>query len=94
MLYEYLTGQLMFSVGASGAIFGLIGAMLFLVISHKGRYGSISLKRMVIAIAYMLYAGFRNTSVNNAAHIGGLVVGFFAMLLQYFGKALVNRNED
>lgn len=94
MLYEYITGQVMLSVGASGAIFGIIGAMLLLIIIHKGRYGGISLRRMIIGIIYMLYSGFRNPTVNNAAHIGGLVCGFFIALLQYIGKALVKRDEN
>lgn len=94
MLYEYITGNVMLSVGASGAIFGIIGGMLFLVAFHNGRYGDISLRRMLFGIAYMLYSGFRNPTVNNAAHIGGLVVGFFVAWIQYWGKALVKRDEN
>lgn len=83
MGYEYLTNRIIFSVGASGAIYGIIGAMLFLVIVHKGRFGTITLPRMIFAIFYMLYSGMRNISVNNAAHIGGLCFGFIIIYIMY-----------
>lgn len=83
MLYEYVSNTVIYTVGASGAIYGIIGAMLFLVIIHKGRYGDITLRRMIFAILYMLYVGMRDTSVNNAAHIGGLCIGFLTIYVMY-----------
>lgn len=69
------------SVGASGAISGLIGALLLLVISNNGRYEGISLPRILLAICYMIYTGMRSETTDNAAHIGGLVCGFVIMLI-------------
>lgn len=83
MFQEYLTGQVIFSIGASGAIYGIIGAMLVIVIIHHGNYQNITIKRMLFAIVYMLYSGMRNIQVNNAAHIGGLCVGFLIGVLMY-----------
>lgn len=68
------------SVGASGAVSGLIGALLLLVISNNGRYGEISLRRILLAIFYMIYTGLQSETTDNAAHIGGLVCGFAVML--------------
>ncbi len=89
MGYELLTGDYINSVGASGAVFGVEGAMLLLVILHRGRMESVTLGRMVFVIAFSLYCGFTSTNVNNAAHIGGVLMGFalaacFFMLRPYF----------
>ena len=73
---EYSTGAYYNSIGASGAVFGLTGAMLFLVIIKRGEAANISMKRALIAVALSLYAGFADVSVNNAAHVGGLLSGF------------------
>ena len=54
----------------------MTGALLFLVILKRGKAAEITLQRMLIALALSFYAGFNNPSVNNAAHLGGLVTGF------------------
>ena len=74
--YEFSTGSYYYSMGASGAVFGLTGAMLFLVIVKRGAAASISMKRALIAVVLSLYAGFADANVNNAAHVGGLLSGF------------------
>ena len=74
--YELSTGSFYESIGASGAVFGLTGALLFLVIVKKGAAAGISLKRAVFAVVLSLYAGFGSAYVNNAAHVGGLLSGF------------------
>ncbi len=74
-----LSGNHHTSVGASGAIFGLIGAMLILVVIHNGRYQDISVGRMIFAIVYMVYDGMRSDGIDNAAHVGGLIFGALIM---------------
>ena len=74
-----LSGNHHTSVGASGAIFGLIGAMLILVVIHNGRYQDISVGRMNFAIVYMVYDGMRSEGIDNAAHVGGLIFGALIM---------------
>lgn len=83
MGYEILTGSFYHSIGASGAVCGLIGALLVVVIRNNGNYKQLSLRRMLFAIFYLVYTGLRSPIVNNAAHIGGLIVGFLLMLLLY-----------
>lgn len=78
---ELSTGSFYESIGASGAVFGLTGALLFLVIARKGAAARISMKRMVIAVLLSLYSGFSNAYVNNAAHVGGLLSGFLLAFL-------------
>ncbi len=77
--YEFLTNDYKDSIGASGAVFGVIGALLIIVVRNHGRYGDITAGRMGFMIAYMAYMGFRTPNVNNAAHIGGLLGGMILM---------------
>lgn len=81
--YMILTMQVYRSVGASGAISGLIGALLLLVLVNHGKYGGISLRRILLAVFYMVYTGLQSPVTDNAAHIGGLICGFFVMLAMH-----------
>lgn len=74
-----LSGELYSSVGASGAIFGLIGALFILVALHNGNFGNVSIKRLLFAVIYMIYSGAGTQRVDNAAHIGGLTGGALIM---------------
>lgn len=75
--YELITGSMGSSVGASGAVFGVEGALLLLVMLHRGRLSSMTAGRVAFAIAFSLYCGFTSAGVNNAAHVGGVLMGFF-----------------
>ncbi len=92
LLYSALTGDIYDAVGASGAIFGLIGALLILVIMHHGRYRNISLGRIAFAIIYMVYSGARAERVDNAAHVGGLMCGVLVMAVMNAAEHLFNKN--
>ena len=84
MLSEITNGTFYHSVGASGAACGIMGALLVLVLQNRGRYKHISLKRMLFAIFYLIYSGVNTQEVNNAGHVGGLVMGFLVMALLAF----------
>ncbi len=66
------------TVGASGAIFGLAGAVLSMMVTHRDR---IELRDHRVAIvlavwaAYNLILGLLSPIVSNTAHIGGLLGG-------------------
>ena len=76
--YEITTGFYVSSVGASGAIFGVEGALLMLALLHKGKLTDVTAGRIVFSIAFSLYCGFTSSYVNNAAHVGGVIMGFLA----------------
>ena len=80
------SGDYAVSAGASGAVFGMIGAMLWLVIVHCGRLNGISTRGMVIMAFLSLYYGFVSAGVDNWAHLGGLVAGFLLAIILYRGK--------
>ena len=63
-------------VGASGAIFGVIGAMLWIVLKNRGTLQGISKRRMMFFVFLSVYSGFTSQGIDNAAHITGLVAGF------------------
>lgn len=71
------------SIGASGAVFGVVGAMLWLFVINRGRLVGFTGKRILLFIVMSVYAGFVDQGVDNAAHIVGLVAGFFLAILFY-----------
>lgn len=68
------------SVGASGAIFGVVGCLLAAIFTkaHKLPPGLVAAMRssMLLFVGYSLFMGFVAGFIDNAAHIGGLVGGF------------------
>lgn len=81
--WEILTAGYAISAGASGAVFGLIGALLYAAIRNHGRIGEVSGRGIVFMIIVSLYYGFTSSGVDNMAHIGGLVTGFLSAVLLY-----------
>ena len=71
------------SAGASGAIFALIGALLWLVIRNKGQLEDMTTLKMCVLIAYALYNGITSKNVDMAAHLFGLLGGFLAAIALY-----------
>jgi rhomboid protease GluP len=72
-------GPDVFSVGASGAIFGVIGMNLAFFLLHRDTFGEFGRQRtrgVLIIIGINLVFGFIVPRVDNMAHIGGLVAGF------------------
>ncbi|WP_394524421.1 rhomboid family intramembrane serine protease [Lacrimispora sp. JR3] len=71
------------SAGASGAIFGVIGGLLYAVARNRGRLEDLSTRQLVVVIVCSLYFGFSSTGVDNAAHVAGLVIGIFMGVILY-----------
>ena len=87
---EMKTGDYAISAGASGAVFGLTGALLMLVIMNKGRLGSITKRGMLFMVGLNIYMGLVSEGVDNLAHMGGLVGG---MLLTFLMAPRPKRRE-
>jgi len=75
----HFSAQQSVSVGASGAVFGVLGALLTAMYRHRGRIpGVMSKNVMTSQLVFLVYAlgqGFTKEGIDNAAHIGGLVAG-------------------
>ena len=78
-----VAGYPVVSAGASGAIFGVVGGLIYVVGVNRGRLEDLSSVQLLILAAITLYLGFTSTGVDNAAHVGGLVIGIFLGLLFY-----------
>ena len=82
-LFSGLTGSLLSitmqggtsSVGASGAIFGLMGALLYFGYFYRVYLGSVVKSQILPLVALNLFIGFMTPGIDNFAHIGGLVGG-------------------
>lgn len=92
--YELLTGEYYSSIGASGAVFGVEGALLYLVIINHGSMENLTAGRLAFAILFSLYSGFTSTGVNNAAHIGGLLMGFAAAVVIVIIRPRIGTRKD
>jgi rhomboid protease GluP len=68
------------AAGASGAIFGIIGALAAFFLIHReklGAWGSRRLANIGIVIVFNLIWGFSQPGrIDNVAHVGGLLAGF------------------
>lgn len=87
---ELGSGDFTVSAGASGAVFAVMGAMIYAVLRHRGMVGDLSARQILIMAAFSLYFGFTSSGVDNAAHIGGLVGGFVLAVLLYHPRKILN----
>ncbi len=69
------------SVGASGAIFGLMGALLYFGYHYRVYLGTVIKSQIIPIIILNLILGFMSTGINNFAHIGGLVGGILISMM-------------
>lgn len=74
-LASYLWSPNSVSIGASGAIFGLIGVMIGRSYQYRGTHASPERAMFVRWAVYMILFGLVIPGIDNAAHIGGLIVG-------------------
>ena len=65
-----------FSIGASGAIFGLLGSLLYFGFHYRVYFGNVLIRQIVPIIILNLGIGFIVPGIDNFAHIGGLIGGY------------------
>lgn len=63
------------SIGASGAIFGLMGSLVYFGYHYRVYFGNILKTQIIPLIIFNLLLGFYLSGVDNFAHIGGLIGG-------------------
>ena len=74
-------GNEIVSLGASGAIFALIGASVATVVKCRDKLRTVSKRQMILFALFSLYAGFRSMETDNIAHLGGFIAGFLIGLV-------------
>ncbi|MBQ9319149.1 MAG: rhomboid family intramembrane serine protease [Bacilli bacterium] len=66
------------SIGASGAIFGLLGAIVYFGYHYRVYLGTVIKSQIIPLIVVNLFIGYMVSGINNTAHIGGLIGGVLA----------------
>ena len=69
------------SVGASGAIFGLMGALLFFGYNYRVTLNNSITRQIIPIILLNLFIGTMIPSIDNFAHLGGLIGGYLAAMM-------------
>ncbi len=94
------------AAGASGAIFGILGALVaFFVVGRRvmGEMGRQTLTGLMVLLGINLLYGFASPGIDNFAHLGGFVAGFglaAALAPRYrpefnaFGAVAVTRDSN
>lgn len=81
-----------YAAGASGAIFGLMGALIAYALINKNKDKSISLENLVILCALNIINGYLSKGIDNAAHVGGLMAGFIiGAVIMLFNQKVVKQ---
>lgn len=84
--FDYRTEEFAVSAGASGAIFAVIGALVWIVIRNKGKLEDYSGKRLLLMAGLSVAEGLTTSGIDNCAHIGGMAAGFILAMLLYRKK--------
>jgi len=66
------------SIGASGAIFGLLGSLLYFGYHYRLYLGTVLKSQIIPLILLNLAIGFMVPGIDNASHIGGLIGGLLS----------------
>lgn len=75
LLSMLFAGSNYYSVGASGAIFGLMGALLYFGYYYRVYLGNVLKSQIIPLIVLNLIIGFVSPGIDNYGHIGGLIGG-------------------
>ena len=87
-VFSYMFNPNSTSVGASGAIFGLFGAMLIYGYRHRDRIGKKYMMSLVKVIGVNVIIGLTMSNIDNSGHMGGLIFGIItAIIISYNYKA-------
>lgn len=84
--YSYQNDIYCVSAGASGAICGVAGGVAYVLLRNRKENKSFNFLRWAIFVALVAGQGIGDDTINNAAHIGGMAVGFLLGMLMYHQK--------
>ena len=92
--YVYAGDPFVVSAGASGAICGVAGGLAFIMLKQRRQNKGFSFIRWLIFVALIAGQGIGDDSVNNAAHIGGMITGFLVGMLFYYTRKGKRKTPD
>lgn len=93
LINKVMTGSNAISIGASGGVFGLDGLLLALVLFSREFRNEAPIGRVFLMIALSVYEGFLGGNIDNAAHVGGLIVGFLAGMIFVLARNIINNRQ-
>lgn len=70
-----------YSVGASGAIFGLLGSLTYFAYNYRIYFATFLKTQILPVIGINLFIGFTHPAIDNAAHVGGLIGGIMLSMI-------------
>lgn len=83
--YNRLHDSSTLSIGASGAIFAIVGALVAIVIFNRREFAEIGIQRLLFFVALTIFNGMNTKGIDNAAHVGGLLAGLILGQVLYLG---------
>jgi len=79
------------SVGASGAIFGLFGALIYMGYNHRGYLGAMVKSQIIPIVIYNLFLGLFLDGIDMFGHVGGLIGG---LIVSYIVGTIDNKKYN
>ena len=76
-------GEIVVGAGASGAIFGVVGGLVWAVARNRGRLEQLTGRQLGVMLVIVLYYGVSSSNIDNWAHLGGLASGILFGILMY-----------
>lgn len=83
LIYYSIVEANAISAGASGAVFGLVGVVAYMVFANRGYFQGISSRQILLMIVFSFYSGLTGGGVNNIAHAAGLFSGLLCGIIFY-----------
>lgn len=80
-IFSYVFNPDSISVGASGAIFGLFGAMIIFGIKNKDKIGKGYIINLAQVVIINIIIGITLSNIDNSAHLGGLIFGAISAII-------------
>lgn len=90
-LFEMQMGEAAVCIGASGAVFGIFGAMLVMIFKNRRQMGEVSAPRLLILFVLMVF-GNMEEGVDWMAHLGGALLGVVMAFILYRPQSKVRFN--
>lgn len=79
------------AAGASGAIFGLLGSILYFGVKYRGYIGNSLINQIVPVVILNLIIGFTTPGIGKCSYLGGLIGGY--LISMGVGIGIDNREQ-
>ncbi|MCT4596632.1 MAG: rhomboid family intramembrane serine protease [Vallitalea sp.] len=75
IVIDYVNNRVIISAGASGAIYGIIGAIIIYSIVYRKEIGGLTSSTLLIMFIIGIAVGSINPQIRNLVHLGGFIGG-------------------